>query len=73
MIFGGLLLLLAGYQAIRMTAEFTAGIVALKFKWTYPKLEAGRTDDPVGFWLLISVKLMIVVALAYVGGSMVVD
>jgi hypothetical protein len=64
---GGLLLAYAAYLTVQGAREFRTGIATLKFKWTYPQLEAERSYDPISFWLLALAKLLIVATLGYFG------
>jgi hypothetical protein len=70
-LFGALLIAFAAYVGFYSVREFRAGIAKFNFKWTYPRLETSRFDEPVPFWLLTLAKLLIVVASGYVGVSMV--
>ena len=70
---GGALFAFALYVAATSARDFRSGIATFKFKWTYPKLEAEKSADRIGFWILSFAKLWLVIALMYVSVLLVMQ
>ena len=62
---------LATWEAVQTRREFRSGYAKFDFWWTYPKLEAVRSEDAIGFWLIVLAKVVASGILLYFASSLV--
>jgi hypothetical protein len=62
---GTVLITVAAWLLFKASVDYREGWARLDYWWTYPKLDAERSGDPLGFWLLLAGEIVTALALGY--------